>query len=138
LTVELTYLARGQFHSFAREISGNAPLYFERSILLDQPVEKRTTPFEIQIPLTLEGATDIRGPSLFIATPPPRPASMLDNQFVTEQLSSSADAAGCHLRYHLYEPAGRFPPEQYLSHNQAMQQAVDMLAARIVFAQITK
>jgi hypothetical protein len=106
--------------------------------LLDQPVEKRTTPFENHIPLTIEGATDIRGLSLLMATPPPHPAPNLQNQFVTGQLSSTADATGYHLRYHLYEPAGRFAPEQYLSHNQAMQQAVDMLAARIVFTQKTK
>jgi tetratricopeptide (TPR) repeat protein len=138
LTVKLTYLARGQFHSFEKEISGNAPVFFERSILLDQTVEKRTTPFEIPIPLTIEGATDIRSPSFFISAPPPHPASKVESRFVTGQLSSTADAAGCHLRYHLYEPAGRFAPEQYSSHNQTMQQAVDMLAARIVFAQKAK
>ena len=138
LVVAMTYLARAQFHSFEKEISGNAPSYFERSILLDQTVEKRTTPFEIAIPLTLEGADDVRGPSLFIATAPSNPAAKLENQFVAGQLTSTADATGCHLRYHLYEPAGRFAPEQYPSHNQAMQQAVDMLAARIVFAQTAK
>lgn len=138
LLVELTYLARGRFHAFEKEIGGSVPLYFERSVLLDQSVEKRTTPFEISIPLTLEGATDIRCPLLFIATPLPNPAPKVENQFVAGQLSSTADAAGCHLRFHLYEPAGRFAPEQYPSHNQAMQQAVDMLAPRIVFAKKAK
>jgi tetratricopeptide (TPR) repeat protein len=138
LVVNMTYLARGLFHSFEKEISGSAPFYFERAILLDQTVEKRTTPFEIAIPLTMEGATDIQNPPLFIAIPPPNPDQKVENQFVVGHLSSAANQTGCHLTYLVYVPAGRFPSELYSSHNQAMQQVVDTLATKIVFAKKAK
>ena len=133
LVVETTYLARGQFHAFEKEISGNAPIHFERSFLLDQTVEKRTEPFEISIPVTMEGATDIQSPPLYIAASQPSAAPKLENPFVAGQLTCTTNETGCHLRFRVYEPAGRFAPERYSSHNQAMQQVVDTLAARIVF-----
>jgi hypothetical protein len=124
-------LARKQFQIFGNEIVGSPPLNFERSFLLDQIVEKRTTPFEISIPLTIEGSITIQVPANFKSKPADA-AQNIQNQFVTCRFSAATNDVGWRLDYHIYEPANRFAPEQYPAHNLAMQQAVNALGLNLV------
>jgi tetratricopeptide (TPR) repeat protein len=131
LIIKFTYLARKQFQIFGNEIVGSPPLNFERSFLLDQIVEKRTTPFEISIPLTIEGSITIQVPASFKSKPADA-AQNIQNQFVACRFSAVTNDAGWRLDYHIYEPANRFAPEQYPAHNLAMQQAVNALGLNLV------
>ena len=132
LSFELEYLVRGQFHSMGKEISGSVPLNFERSLLPNQIVEKRTLPFEISIPLTIEASMEVHAPLHCKARALTTPVRSIQSQFVDCQFSSSASDSGWRLNYSLYEPSGRFPAERYSEHNRAMQQALEALAPQLV------
>ena len=128
--IRFDYLARRQFHRFEDEIAGNLPWNFEHAFLLDQSLEKRTTPFEIPVPQTIDGSITVHGPENFNAKT--NAAQYLQNQFLTCRISATNNDAGWHLDYHLYEPANRFAPELYPAHNLAMQQAVNALDLNLV------
>jgi hypothetical protein len=133
LVAEMTCLLRGEFHSSEREIFGTPPLYFEKTFFLDQTVEKRTTPFQIAIPLTLEGTTDIMGPPHSRAKSGMAGVQKVENQFAAGQSFTTNDEKGFHINYRIYENAGRFPADDYPSHNHSLQQVLDSLGAKLVF-----
>lgn len=131
LVVNFTYLARRQFQIMENEIAGSPPLNLERSFLLDQIVEKRTTPFQIPIPLTIEASVTIHVPARFKSEPAGL-AQNIQNQFVSCRFSAITNGTGWRLDYHIYEPANRFSPEQYPAYNLAMQQVVNTLGPNLV------
>jgi hypothetical protein len=131
LVIKLTYLARRQFQILENEIAGSPPLNLERSFLLDQTVEKRTTPFQIPIPLTIEGSVTIHVPASFKSEPVGL-AQNIQNQFVSCRFSAITNGTGWRLDYHIYEPANRFASEQYPAYNLAMQQVVNTLGPNLV------
>lgn len=131
LVINLTYLARRQFQILENEIAGSPPLNLERSFLLNQTVEKRTTPFQISIPLTMEGSVTIHVPASF-KSKPAGPARNIQNQFVACRFSAITNETGWRLDYHIYEPANRFASEQYPAYSLAMQQVVNTLGPNLV------
>jgi tetratricopeptide (TPR) repeat protein len=132
MIVYFKYLAHGQFQLVENEIAGNPPLNFERAFLLDQVVEKRTTPFEVSIPLIVNGSITVRIPANFRSKTAVA-AQAFENPFVSCRISSATDDTGWRLDYRVYEPANRYAPEQYPAHNAAMQEAVNTLGPRLVF-----
>jgi transglutaminase-like putative cysteine protease/thioredoxin-like negative regulator of GroEL len=131
LTLNLTYLVHRQFQVLDNEVAGNPPLNFERLFLLRQNVEKRTTPFEVPIPLAIRGSVIIRVPANFKADPP-EVSKNIGNQFVSCQFSATTANSGWRLDYRIYEPSHRFAPEQYSAYNLAMQQVVNTLGPDLV------
>jgi hypothetical protein len=128
--VNFTYLARRQFQILENEIAGSPPLNIERSFLIDQTVEKRTTPFQIPVPLTIEGSVTIHVPANF-KSEPAGVAQNIQNQFISCRFSAMTNGTGWRLEYHIYEPSHRFAPEQYPAYNLAMRQVVNTLGPNL-------
>jgi tetratricopeptide (TPR) repeat protein len=130
--VTLTYLVRGQFQGLEKQIVGNLPVGFERTFLLNQPTEKRTSPFEVAAPLLIDAAVAMSLPSNLKAKPPPDPRQSAEGRFVNCNVVTETSDHGWHVSYHLAESAGRFPPGDFSSHCRALQQAVDLLGPRLI------
>jgi tetratricopeptide (TPR) repeat protein len=128
----LTYLVRGQFQGLEKQIVGNLPLGFERTFLLKQPSEKRTTPFEVAAPLLIDAAVTLSLPSNLKAKPPADAHQSAESKFVSCNVLTETSEHAWHFNYHLTECAGRFPPGDYASHCRALQQAVDLLRPRLI------
>jgi len=105
---------------------------FERGLLLDQPVETRTVPFEIPIPLKVECSMDVHVPAGFKPQPVSGIVPDIKSQFVSAHFSATTDNFGWRMNYRLGESAGRFTPGEYPAHNLAMRQTLDMLAPHLV------
>jgi hypothetical protein len=128
----LTYLVRGQFQGLEKQIVGNLPIGFERTFLLNQPSEKRTSPFEVAAPLLIDAAVAMSLPSNLKAKPPADARQAAESRFVHCNVVTETSDHGWHVSYHLEENAGRFPSGDYSSHCRALQQAVDLLRPRLV------
>ena len=100
--------------------------------LLSEPIPKRATPFEVSVPLTIEGTVTVNSPAGFRPKPMPKPAPDAENRFVRCQMAVDASASGWRLRYHLHENAGRSAAESYTEYCRAMQQTADLLKPRLV------
>jgi hypothetical protein len=117
---------------------GNAPMNFERGLLLDQAVETRTTPFEVAIPVTIDCSMDIHPPAGFRPQSLPEIAADIKSRFVSSQFSAVTNSGGWRMNYRLGEVSGRFAPEDYSAHNLAVRQTLDMLAPRLVCVRDSK
>jgi len=111
---------------------GNLPVGFERTFLLNQPSEKRTSPFEVAAPLLIDAAVAMSLPSNLKAKPPAEARQSTESRFVNCNVVTETSDHGWHVSYHLAESAGRFPPGDYSSHCRALQQAVDLLRPRLI------
>jgi hypothetical protein len=128
----LTYLVRGQFQGVEKQIVGNLPLGFERTFLLNQPSEKRTSPFEVAAPLLIDAAVAMNLPANLKAKPPTDARQSTESRFVSCNVVTETSDHGWNVSYHLAESAGRFPAGDYSSHCRALQQAVDLLRPRLI------
>jgi tetratricopeptide (TPR) repeat protein len=134
LLLTVVYLTHGEFQSAAGELTASPPVNIERSTFLDQNVDERGTPFEISIPLTVEGVIEVLDPSQGNSAAAPPPTQKIENEFVSCQVSTTAGDSGYVIRYHVREIAGRFPPQAYVKHGRAMREVVEALAAPLVFS----
>ena len=132
LEVKFSYRVRGEFHALENQIVGSVPIGVERAYLLSEPIPKRATPFEVSVPLTIEGTVTVNSPAGFRPKPMPKPAPDAENRFVRCQMAVDASASGWRLRYHLHENAGRSAAESYTEYCRAMQQTADLLKPRLV------
>ena len=132
LAMQFTYLARGQFHVLDGQIVGQPPAGFERAFLIHEAVEKRSSPFEVTTPLTIEGSVTVNLPAGFKPRAPGEPESKTGNAFVNSDAETHAAQHGWQLNYRLFEPAGRFAALEYASYCRAMQQAVETVQPRLV------
>lgn len=132
LAIHLTYLARGQFQSLQNQIVGSPPLGFERTFLVNETIEKRVTPFEVAVPLTIEGDVTISVAPKFKPRPLREAPARTENGFVNCAASIATDEKGWRVNYRLFEPARRFPAAEYAEHCRAVQQAVELLKPRLV------
>ena len=128
----LTYLVRGQFQGLEKQIVGNLPVGFERTFLLHQPSEKRTSPFEVAAPLLIDAAVAMSLPSNLKAKPPVDARQSAESRFVNCNVVTETSEHGWNVSYHLAESAGRFPAGDFSSHCRALQQAVDLLRPRLI------
>ena len=132
LEVKFSYRVRGEFHALENQIVGSVPIGVERAYLLSEPIPKRATPFEVSVPLTIEGTVTVNSPAGFRPKPMLKPAPDAENRFVRCQMAVDASASGWRLRYHLHENAGRSAAESYTEYCRAMQQTADLLKPRLV------
>jgi hypothetical protein len=138
LTVKMSYVMRGQFHSLGSQIVGNLPVTVERTFLIQEPVAKRLTPFEVSIPLTIKGSVTVNIPSRFKARPLVQPSVSRENPYVSCSVDSALVGNGWQLNYQISGLTGRRPAAEYDDHCRAMQAAVDSLKPQLIGEQVRR
>jgi hypothetical protein len=131
LTFRFKSLVRGQFQVVGNQIVGTPPLGMERAFLEPQPVEKRTTPFEVGEPMRLERTLTIKLPLEFKPKTELIPDRRAESPFVNCRTSVEALSSGWRVTSSLYEPAGLRPAAQYAEFCSSLREALDALKPRL-------
>lgn len=133
LVLKCVYELRGVFHRFDNEIALSPPINLERSLLIQPSVESRTAPFEIPVPLKVQGTIEVRTPRDFRSKADGDQSRPTMNDFISCQSARKSSGSAWTVTYDLYVPAGRFPAARYPAHLRAMQEALESLSSRQVF-----
>jgi hypothetical protein len=136
LELKLTYRMRGQFHLVQGQFVGSLPLDVERTYLAEEPIAKRTLPFQVAIPLLIDGAVSVSVPAGYKAELPHDLARAISNRYVNCNSTCESPDQNLRFHFHLYRPAGRFAPDEYGDHSRAVQDAIHQLEPRLVAARV--
>jgi hypothetical protein len=138
LELQLTYFLRGQFHLMQNQLVGSLPLGCERAYLVEDQVNKRTLPFEMAVPLTIDSVVTVRSPAGYKAKLSGESTHKTAGSFVTYESASEAHDKNWRFNFHLYRPKGRFGAEEYANHCRALQKAIHQFEPRLMYERITQ
>lgn len=136
LIINLGYTLRAPFQDFGKNLTGKLPACFEQSYLAVESVDKRFSPFQVGVPLTIESTVTISAPEGFRASLTDAPTQKIEHRFVRCQLDTTAGKTGWRLNYKVYEPAGRFPAADYADFRAAMERTLNALSPKVTFERI--
>lgn len=133
LRLRFTYSIKKQFHHSGNQLRGVLRAGFARSYLSANPVDNRTAPFEIKIPMTVDIQEFIDNPPGFKAGPPESSESKLDARFATGQGSAQVEDKRVILHFHCRLNPGKFEAPEYAAYRQTMSQALSAVEREVVF-----
>jgi hypothetical protein len=137
LVLSLVYTLRAQFHVAGRELIGKLPACFEHTYLTTEAVEKRLSPFQVAIPLTLEATVTIRPPEGFRAKPVEASSQNWDARFLRGQVNATTETSRLRLTCQLHQRAGRFAASDYAAFCAALDRASNDLSPKLTFERVS-
>ncbi|NBV24731.1 MAG: DUF3857 domain-containing protein [Proteobacteria bacterium] len=129
--LHLTYRVTGLFQESGGELVGQLPSVVEKAYLTPQLVDKRQTPFQLKVPLVMEGVVRISVPAGYRLRALPTPVENLENRFLSCRLTSELDKQGLRINYRLQRPVGRYAAADYAGYCQALAQASVLLGPKL-------
>jgi hypothetical protein len=120
------------------QLVGSLPLGCERAYLVEDQVDKRTLPFEMAIPLTIDSVVTVRSPAGYKAKLSGKSTHKTAGSFVTYESASEARDKNWRFNFHLYRPKGRFGAEEYANHCRALQEAIHQFEPRLMYERIAQ
>jgi hypothetical protein len=132
LTLELTYTVKRQFQDSGTQLLGQLPSLWEHRYLGVEPVDQRTTPFQIAYPLTFHTSVEIEAAG-YAAPATKLFAQTVHETFVAARGSAESLPHGLKIQYDVDLPGGTFPPGQYGAYRDAMDKALRPLEQNLAF-----
>jgi hypothetical protein len=133
LRLRFTYSIKKQFHRSNDELRGVLRAGFARSYLTADPVDNRTTPFEISIPIKVDFTESVEVPTGFRAVPPESLEPKLDPRFETGHASALVEGNLIKLNFQCQIQAGKFEASDYAAYRETLGQALSSVEREVVF-----
>src|SRR3984957_8822403 len=134
LVLELDYILKRQFHLTGNQLVGKLPDVWEQLYASADPVDNRTTPFELSFPIEVESI-------IALATPDGYRAPALEDfhqnvpmNFASSQSQAQKDGQGLKIDYRLQRRSGQFKPAEYGPYRDNMVKALNPLEQTVAFA----
>ncbi len=131
--LELDYVLKKQFHLTGNQLTGKLPDVWEDWYAAAEPVEHRTTPFELSFPMNLES-------TIVVATPAGYRELMAEDlhqdvrmAFATSRSEAQKEGAGLKIDYRLQRRAGKFAAADYGAYRENMVKALGALEQPVTF-----
>jgi tetratricopeptide (TPR) repeat protein len=131
LQVDFNYSMRGQFHTLEDQMVGSIPAGLEQAFLGVEMSERRLSPFEIAVPLIIDGNIKVNLPPGYKPRFEPGQPENHASRFLSFTSHAEATTDGWRITYQLGANAGRFPPNEYASYCQTVAQTVGRLKPRL-------
>ncbi len=130
LKIETRYLLRGRFSQAGGQLAGRLPAFWESLFLRADPVEKRASPFRIQVPSQIESTATVTPPAGHVCTAPAqRP---IENAFDRATATARIDANKLTIEARISRRGGQFPAAQYRAFTDAASAAIGIIGQNIV------
>ncbi|MFO1513595.1 MAG: DUF3857 domain-containing protein [Verrucomicrobiota bacterium] len=127
-----------QFRHANDRLLGTVGASFGRYYLAAEPVNKRLTPFEIKVPLTLRSAISIAVPDGFRAEETPPAIPQIDSRFAACRAYQRLDGSKLLLNFDFRQEKGSFDASDYSAYRETMKHALATLEGEISFKAISK
>lgn len=133
LRLRFTYSLKHQFRYSENRLSGILPAGFARSYIAANPVDRRRTPFEINVPTSIDFKQTFEAPPGFEAAQPEGVEPDLDPRFATGQGNATAKGATFNSSFSCQLKTGKFEAASYDVFRQTMSQALSFIEREVVF-----
>ncbi len=133
LVFTMGYRLRGQFHLSGAQLTGKLPAVWEQLYASAEPVERRTTPFEVKLPLNVKTSITLNTPEGFAEPAPESFQQSGKSSFASSQSSAQAEASRIKIQYSLRRRAGKHGAAEYGTFRESMVKALAPLEQTIVF-----
>lgn len=133
LRLKFAYSIKKQFRHSDNQVRGVLRAGFARSYLTAAPVDNRSTPFEIKIPLTVDIREHVAVPAGFKAAPPENLELKLDPRFATGHGEAQAGSDKVSLNFQCRVKTGKFLASDYAAYRQTMAQVLSSIEREVVF-----
>jgi len=133
LRLKFAYSMKKQFRQADNQLRGVLRAGFARSYLTAGPVDNRSTPFEIKIPLTVDIRVSVAVPTGFKAVQPESLDLKLDPRFATGHGEAQAGNDKVNLNFACRVKTGKFQAPDYAAYRQTMAQVLSSIERDVVF-----
>lgn len=133
LVLDLDYFFKGQFHPTGNKLVGKLPDVWEQLYASADPVEKRTKPFELDVPVNVDSAITLDIPRGY--REPQLKDFHQDLQLDFASTHSDAKRQGTEVKidYRLHRRSGKFAAADYPPYRENMLKALRPLEQTIAF-----
>ena len=133
LVLELDYVFKKQFHLVGNQLVGKLPDVWEELYASADPVEHRTTPFELSFPVNVKSIIALGAPEGYQEPALDNFRQNLQMPFVSSRIEAEKEGSGLKLDYQLQRRAGKFAAVEYQSYRENMIKALGVLEQTIAF-----
>jgi tetratricopeptide (TPR) repeat protein len=133
LVLDMDYILKRQFHLTGNQLVGKLPDVWEQVYAAAEPVELRTTPFELSFPIEVES-------TILLAIPQGCREPALEDfrqnvqtAFATGRSEARKEGAGLQIDYRLQRRAGKFTAAEYGPYQDDMVKALGPLEQVVAF-----
>lgn len=134
MELELDYVLKRQFRSLDKQLVGKLPDVWEEGLLAVTAVDRRSTPFELTVPLEMESSITVMIPAGYQAPKPEDFALELKTELMHSQSSARKEGNGLRVDFRFQRPAGKYVATQYGSLRENTIKALAPLEQTIAFA----
>jgi transglutaminase-like putative cysteine protease/tetratricopeptide (TPR) repeat protein len=136
LLVRAEYMVRGKFRRVGGQLIGQLPAVWERMFLGTEAVEKRATPFTVQIPVNIQSNVALTVPPDYKADP--LPAAEFKEDFASCTETTREESAALKIDCDIHARTGQFPPTQYASYHDTLDKALGAIEPNVVLTAVGK
>jgi len=136
LELRISYSLRRQLQSFDNRLVGQLPCLFERTYLALAPLNSRSSPVQVTIPLGFESHVKFKVPEGYALSPITKSAQRLPERFATCQSSVLSQTNQTVVDWKAERRIGTFPPSDYAAFRSALDDALLALSRTVVLTKI--
>jgi len=133
LHLRFAYSIKKQFRHSDNQLRGVLRAGFARSYLTASPVDNRSTPFEINVPLTVDIRQFVAVPTGFKSVQPESLDLKLDPRFANGHGDARTEDGTVDLNFQCRLMPGKFQASDYAAYRQTMAQALSSIEREVVF-----
>jgi tetratricopeptide (TPR) repeat protein len=136
LMFDLEYVVKRQFHRVGDELAGKLPDVWEQVFASAEPVEQRTTPFELNFPIDAMSTIDLQTPPGYQALKPSLFQQQLQSDFSACSSDASSTPTGITIRYRVVRGTGKYPASDYKTFQENMVKILGPIEQTVAFAKM--
>jgi len=133
LVLELDYALKKQFRRVENQLVGKLPDVWEQLYASAEPVEHRTTPFELSFPIEVQSTISLATPEGYREPAPAEFRQDVQLAFATCRSEAQKDGPGLKIDYRLRRRAGKFTAAEYGPYRDNMVKALGPLEQTVAF-----
>jgi tetratricopeptide (TPR) repeat protein len=133
LVLELDYIFKKQFHLTGNQLVGKLPDVWEQLYASAEPVEYRTTPFELSFPVNVESAITLAIPPGYREPALKDFRQNLQMAFANSQSEVQKEGTALKIDYRLHRRSGTFAAAEYGPYRENMVKALGPLEQTVAF-----
>lgn len=133
LVLELDYVLKRQFHLAGNQLVGKLPDVWEQLYASADPVERRTTPFELSFPIDVESTITLAAPEGYQEPALEDFRHNVQMAYATSQSVAQKEGPDLKIDYRLKRRAGKFAAAEYGPYRDNMAKALAPLEQTVAF-----